>query len=220
MKLTKKLPLIGVGLVLTLGLAACSPAAEEEPPALPAPAESAPSEEPSVEPEESEPADRPAAEGAGVITYEALGEKNADGDYDRFPVEIAVNVNSIDAISEAELADLYSTASDSQKATLDAFDFHKIVITQTYVSGGNPEFQSSNESFDPISSDGVELQRLPLIGFDWCATESFSPEFIDGAPITSCILAAVAKGSPAPAGVQFSQFDTASEDSPVKIFKQ
>lgn len=217
MRLTKSLPILGVGLALTFGLAACSPAAEPAPPADPAPVVT---ETPAEEtPSEETPA-KPAPSGANTITFTALGEKGADGEYAHFDVEIAVSVDSVDLISDAERAEIYSVANDSDKATFDAFDFYKILFTQTYVSGQSPEFQSSITSFDPIDAAGTRLQSLPLIGFDWCKSNSFSRDFVNGEANTSCVLAAVAKGAAAPAGLQFSQFDTPSESNPVLIFKK
>jgi len=226
MRLKKALPIIGLGLAAALTLAGCSsdPAPTKE---IDKPSTSAPSETPSETEAPSDdktpdPAKPGASTGATEVTYIGLGEKGEDGEYTHFPVVISVKVDSIDLISEAERASLYETATDEQKTRLDAFDYYKINYTETYVSGDDPAYQASYTSYDPVNASGTKLTSLALIGFDWCPANSFSKDFVNGTPQTSCLLGAVAKGDTAPAGIQFAQSGTATDaydGTPIVILK-
>jgi hypothetical protein len=226
----KLLPFAGVTLALALALTGCTnadePAATKSPTATKsATATPTPSATPSAEPTATATAtEKPEDAKAEVeVTWQALGEKKENDEYVKFPVKLAVTVPSIEKLSDEELEEVNAVADDEQKNTFAAFDFYKVNVEQTYVSGKDPVNQSSYTDFDVVDAKGVELNDLPLIGFDWCATNSFSEDFVKGTPNKSCLVGAVAKGAEAPAGVQFSQSDTkydAADGKPETILKK
>lgn len=160
-------------------------------------------------------------DGWTAVTFTGQGlEKGDDGEYPKFPVEIEAVVSNIEAASDAERAELLETANDSTKATLEAFDLWKVYVSERYVSGEDPAHQASYTSYKPVNGEGVVLNEVSAIGFDWCKSSSFKPEFVDGEINVSCLLTLVPKGGEAPAGVHFSQYGTESGENPVMISKQ
>lgn len=221
----KFLPIAGATLALALALTGCSAGADTDDAVAPKKTSSAtPTPTPTAEPtDEAKDTQAPATSAAGVVvTFEGQGEKGADGEYAKYPVEIAVTVPSITPLSAAELESIVTIADDDQKNTFAAFDFYKVIVNETYVSGNDPKFQATYTSYKAIDAKGAELNNLPLIGFDWCASSSFEKDFVTGTPNESCLIGAVAKGGEAPAGVQFSQYGTdtdAYDGTPIVIFK-
>lgn len=219
MQFKKTLPILGAGLILALTLAGCSSA--DAPAKTKAPTSSsstAPAKDSSTKPAPKD--EKPATSKDGVITFSGQGEKDATtGEYAHYPVEIAVKVGSIEKISTAEHDALYAVAKPDQQKAFDAFDLYKVNYTETYVSGNDPKYQATYTSYKAVDKDGVKITGLAVIGFDWCKSNSFTKDFVTGTPNDSCILAAVAKGGAAPAGIQFSQYGTPSEKTPIVILK-
>lgn len=204
----KLLPLAGATLALALVLTGCSSSADPEPSKAPSPVQTTEPDADGDTGSDGAETDEAVAGETVRITYTALGEKQEDGEYSHFPVEIDVKVASIDAISQAEHDELMNEANEDSKSTLAAFDYYKVLVEETYVSGDDPAHQASYTSYDPVTESGAKLNSLPIIGFDWCKSSAFSKDFINGETNTSCVLAAVAKGEPAPAGVRYAQYDT------------
>lgn len=217
----KLLPIAGVTLALALTLTGCSGGdAKESSKESPKPTNSSSS---TATPEDTEKPDSSTPAGADevIVTFDALGEKGADDEYAHFPVDIAVTVPSITPLSDTELAGIMEVADADQKNTFAAFDFYKVIVNETYISGDDPKNQATYTNYNVIDADGAQLNDLPLIGFDWCESSSFSEDFISGTPNESCLIGAVAKGAEAPAGVQYAQYDTKydpSEGEPVAIY--
>jgi hypothetical protein len=230
----KLLPVTGVTFALTLALAGCAAdSAPEVSVKLEAPvtATPTPSASPSVEPEATPAPEATPSEGDPEVaalkplevTWQGLGEKKENDEYEKFPVKIAVTVPTIEKLTDEELKTVTDLADEAQRNTFAAFDFYKVNIEQTYVSGKDPVNQVSYKDFDVIDSKNAVVNDLPLIGFDWCTANSFGTDFITGTPNKSCLVGAVAKGSEPPAGVQFSQVDTeydATDGKPVVILKK
>lgn len=210
----KILPIAGATLVLALLLAGCS-ADNSAPPASKASKSATPTPSPTAS---KTPPVKPVA-GEVAITFIGQGEKGADGNYAKFPVQIKTSVTSITKISDAEMQSILSVAKEETKTVLTAFDLYKVVVHEIYVSGNDPKYQSSYTEYNVLDSKGVRANDLPLIGFDWCKSSSFTKEFVTGTPNESCLLGAVPKGSDAPSGVQFAQYGTPSEKAPIKILK-
>lgn len=214
----KILPIAGAALILALALTGCSAGSStpakvthKSDKATTAPATPKSEKTPDVKPEKN-------ADGT-VVTFTGQGEKGADGEYAKFPVKIAASVTSIEKLSDTEMQSILSVAKDDAKNTLSAFDLYKINVHEVYVSGDDPKFQASYTDYNVVDAKGVKVNDLPLIGFDWCKSNSFTKDFITGTPNDSCLIGAVAKGAAAPAGVEFSQYGTPSEKAPIVIFK-
>lgn len=219
MQFKKALPAIGLGLTLIFGLAACS--SSEEPP-VKATTEKT-TEKPTTTEKKEEPKESEEKENTDgvLVTFQALGEEQEDGEFSRFPVEFTVAIDSIEKMSESERTDLYKEAMEEQKTKFDAFDFYKIHYTETYVSGDDPKNQNFYTSYNPITSEGTLLNHVALIGYDWCTNKTINEDFVNGTPNVGCILGAVAKGEPAPAGIHFAQTGTDTDRStgtPIEIY--
>jgi len=225
----KLLPVAGVALALTLTLAGCSnsePAGDATASSKPTKSSSAsavPKVTKTPAPNATPSATSTAKAGPVEVTFTSLGEKKADGEYDKFPVKMNVEVTGVDKLKDDELKSIEKASDAQQKNTFAAFDFYKINIQEKYISGKDPKSQASNTSYYPIDEEGTKLNNLPVIGFDWCSPGSFSEDFVKGTPNKVCIVGAVAKGSPAPVGVEFAQQDTpynSYDGTPAKIFKK
>lgn len=153
-----------------------------------------------------------------TVTWQA----SSDGDSNKsFPVEFTFSVSKVEKMSADEFKQVEEASSEESNKTFAAFDFYKISVDEKYVSGKDPKNQSSASAFYPIDGEGVQANRLPLIGFDWCESGSFGDDFVKGKTNSFCLVGAVAKGSPAPAGVEFAQDSTkysASTGKPEKVF--
>lgn len=219
----KLLSITGVALALTLTLAGCSngddgknasPKPEKTTSATPTPSPTDDADE------KGDTTKGPAVAEGAVITYEAQeSEKNEDGEYDKFPVKIDVQVKSVDPVTEDELKSLMDVATDDQKTSFPAFDFYKVNYAESYISGKDPVNQATYTNYKAIDTEGTPVTKLSIIGFDWCKSNAFSKDFIEGTPNKGCIIGGVAKGNQPPAGIQFSQFGTDSEKEPVDIYK-
>jgi len=224
----KLLPVAGVALALTLTLAGCTNSDPSEnttatkKPTHSSSATATPkaTKTPTATPSATAKADK---SGPVEVTFTGLGDKKTDGQYDKFPVKMAVSVTGVEKLNDAELKSIEEASDSQQKNTFAAFDFYKVNIEEKYISGKDPKNQASNTAYYPIDENGTKINNLPVIGFDWCSPGSFSDTFAKGTPNKVCIVGAVAKGSPAPAGVQFAQQDTpynSYDGKPAEIFKK
>jgi len=124
-------------------------------------------------------------------------------------------VDDVKAVIAARLVSV-TPATDAQAETIieaipDAagYDFVFFKVEQKKVSGADIAFNADYTAFNPVSANGERVQDVTLIGWDECKSVSFTEEFDKGETITQCVVGAYKDGSAMPAGVNYSEFDTA-----------
>lgn len=112
----------------------------------------------------------------------------------------SVFAHRVTAIEPAPEADVAQIA--ERQPTITDYDLYYITVESHYVSGDVTPYAAFYTNFDPARADGTKLQSVSLIGFDSCPSESVKDPGTDPSQvIVNCVVAAVAKGSEAPAGV-------------------
>ncbi|WP_440711393.1 hypothetical protein [Herbiconiux sp. YIM B11900] len=204
MKLRRTLPLTIVPIAAVFALTGCF----GSPSPAPAPASEAPSG--AAEPTASaSPTDTDSSGGAA-----ASGDVAEPGTKAGVGEELVYEFTGTDdqkALIAAKLVDVTPATAEQvaflnqqfDKDELKGFEISFIHVEMSKVSGDTIEFQSDYTSFKPSDAEGQRVQDVTLIGWDECTTESFTPEFDAGEPITQCYIAAAPAGGAAPAGVYY-----------------
>lgn len=159
---------------------------------------SAPVEEiEATEPVETEDAgdDAPATELSGDVT--APGTVLGAGEWATYEFTgtedekalISARLVSVEPATSAQLDLLVSEIPD-----LKGWKVVLIHAEQQKVSGDPVKFNSDYSYFSPATAAGSKAQNVYVIGWDECATESFTEEFDNGATIEQCFVGAYVDG--------------------------
>lgn len=203
-KLRRILPLTIIPIAAAFTLTGCfgSPAP------APAPASDSVAETGAAEPTSS----ASPTEAAGGST--ASGDVAAPGTKAGVGEELVYEFTGTDdqkALIAAKLVDVTPATAEQvdflnqqfDKDELKGFEISFIHVEMSKVSGDPVEFNADYTSFKPSDAEGQRVQDVTLIGWDECSTESFTPEFDAGEPITQCYIAAAPAGGATPAGVYY-----------------
>lgn len=204
----KNLAAAGLGaVVLAVSLAGCSLL-----PQPPAPAPDKPTSSESDKPtktdtdEPTKPAPGGAEDGAvlnpgdrtsgtGIVPFVNYDEKTANF------------AHKVTSVEKAPASDVDALIAEIPQ--IKGMDVYYVTVTSNYVDGDNLEFSSFSTEFSPIDADGNTTQKVSLIGWDNCESNSIPKPGNDPATaILNCYASVVPSGQPAPAGVAWSSYDT------------
>lgn len=89
------------------------------------------------------------------------------------------------------------------------YDVYYVVVHSSYVSGEVTPFASFQTEFQGVRADGMQLQDVSLAGYENCPANTPGAEPEDpNTVIENCVAVSSPKGSAAPDGVAWAQFDT------------
>jgi hypothetical protein len=123
---------------------------------------------------------------------------------DKGEATILATVTHIDQAPQADVDALVA-----QLPQLQGFNVYYVWVDMTKGSGADVKFNAMYTDFDPIDASGNKTQSISIIGSDTCPSESFPDDFdTSGATISTCLAAAAPAGGAAPAGAQYSAYDS------------
>lgn len=220
-KQNTRLAAAALGALLSVSvLAGCSVSSEPET-VSPAPSKSA-EEKPSASPSDEKDSSKKSSSEPGATLQPGGTATGAASvpfvNHDDEEAFFSHEVVSIEPAAEPDAALLVEKVPE-----LKNYDIHLVKIESSYVSGDAMAHSAFYTSFRPVDPDMDEAQSVSVIGYDFCESNSIpSPGDDPSAVIENCIVAAVPKGAPAPAGVAWGQFDSAYDwyaGSPAFILK-
>ena len=133
---------------------------------------------------------------------------------------ISSRLVSVEPATDEQAAAIVAAFDDGK---VDGYDFFIIQVEEKKESGDPVLYDSDYSYYDLIDEDGERVQEITIIGWDGCATESFTEEFdTAGATITQCFIAGALDGDNEPAGVAYSggyDDDNPYEDAPLLFIK-
>lgn len=191
MNLNRPITLVAAPVVGLILLAGCSAPAPDKPAAQTSSATSTPVSSAPADGEVTAPGARV---GLGEpIVYESQGSDGATA-------LISAKLTEVTPATAEQAAFVNSQFTDGE---LEGADITLIRLEMTKVSGDPVAFNDDGTSFAPVDAAGKKAQEVTLIGWDECGTESFTPEFDEGAPITQCYVATSTPGAKQPAGLRY-----------------
>jgi len=217
LKLSRILPILTISIAASVALSGCVPFPTLKADSTSAPVETqaAPEETTApVEPETTTPPAETAAPEETTAPAPVDGEVAAAGTKAAIGAPLTYEFTNTDdgvALISAKLIDVTPATAEELAVINDAFDADElkgydvwlIHFEETKVSGAVVEFNSDYSYFSPADASGNKVASPTLIGWDGCASESFTEEFDNGEPLEQCMLAAAPSGGNLPVGMMY-----------------